>query len=79
MPTTTTARMNTIADEREEEGFYTQANSIRAITEERNALIIERANFYDLLRNIREDLKQLEFPLKRRCETIDRINSILEE
>ncbi len=39
MATTTTARMNVIADEREAEGFYVQAIAIRQLAEQRDKLL----------------------------------------
>jgi hypothetical protein len=39
MPDTRTERMGQIATDLESEGFYTSANSVRAITEERDRLM----------------------------------------
>lgn len=39
MPTTTTGRMRQIADDLYELGSYTSANSVHAITEQRDAMV----------------------------------------
>ncbi len=50
MPDTRTERMHQIAMDLEEDGLYTRANSVYAITEQRDKLLIENARLADALR-----------------------------
>lgn len=60
MPTTTTERMNQIGDDLYEEGAYTSANSVHAITEERDALLTMKAELLAALQGARDTLRALE-------------------
>ena len=63
MPTTTTARMRQIADDLRKQGSYTSANSVDAITDERDraqAAVRDAHNYMDMddEQNWRADFSQ---------------------